>query len=201
MSGTFCATPVWAACRSVEAVTAYPFLQEDLYSASQPSEYTWLRLFVLNFFSCQFQRIDKIFHFSTLTFIEILLTISALFLMDTGKELWLWQGWWPEREKSLDCEHSSNSEDEEPAQNPDNDRGSATVRWQAERRAAMQTVLDYWKSKYPRKSVQAYLVWAGLEPIQFTNLFPDWKDRDDVAEMNILVSMLFFVAEYKRDCP
>lgn len=38
MSGTFCATPVWAACRSTETVTAYPFLQEDLYSASQPSK-------------------------------------------------------------------------------------------------------------------------------------------------------------------
>lgn len=116
--------------------------------------------------------------------------ISALFLIDAGKELWLWQGWWPEREKSLECEHSSNSEDEEPTQNPDNDRGSATVRWQAERRSAMQTALDYWRRKYSGKSVQAYLVWAGLEPIQFTNLFPDWNDRDDVAEMNILVSLI-----------
>lgn len=35
-SGTFCATPIWSPCRHTDIVTAYPFLQEDLYSASQP---------------------------------------------------------------------------------------------------------------------------------------------------------------------
>lgn len=107
----------------------------------------------------------------------------ALFLLDTGKELWLWQGWWPEREKLiLDNDQITSSEDL-------NHRGSATVRWQAERRAAMQTALDYWKHKYEAVPTRAFLVWAGLEPIQFTNLFPVWDDRDDVTEMNILVSI------------
>ncbi|XP_065211989.1 uncharacterized protein LOC135839744 isoform X2 [Planococcus citri] len=144
-SGVFCATPIWSPCRHVQLTTAYPFLQEDLYSASQP----------------------------------------ALFLLDTGKVLWLWQGWWPERQKVLQ-EECAQSSSEEVAQNSDNFRGSATVRWQLERRAAMQTALDYWKLKYPaNEPVKAFLVWAGLEPIQFTNLFPDWDDRDDIAEMNI----------------
>jgi supervillin len=111
--------------------------------------------------------------------------ITALFVLDSGKEIWLWQGWWPERE-SVD----GNDDDEDTSQNLDKDRGSASIRWQAERRAAMQTVLDYWKLKYGDKPTKAFLVWAGLEPIQFTNLFPDWNDRDDVAEMNILVSGL-----------
>lgn len=106
--------------------------------------------------------------------------------MDTGKELWLWQGWWPEREKILQEESTQGIDD--VTQNSINFRGSATVRWQLERRAAMQTALDYWKLKYDNKPEKAFLVWAGLEPIQFTNLFPDWNDRDDVAEINILVS-------------
>lgn len=114
-------------------------------------------------------------------------SFAALFLMDTGKELWLWQGWWPEREDVLESEQAATSE--EATQNSDKDRGSASIRWQAERRAAMVTALDYWKLKYADKSVKAFLVWAGLEPIQFTNLFPDWNDRDDVAEMNIMVSL------------
>lgn len=112
---------------------------------------------------------------------------AALFLLDTGKELWLWQGWWPEHEKIL--QEESNQSDE-IIQNSDNFRGSATVRWQLERRAAMQTALDYWKLKYDNKPLQAFLVWAGLEPVQFTSLFPNWDNRDDVAEMNILVSFL-----------
>lgn len=106
--------------------------------------------------------------------------------MDTGQVLWLWQGWWPERQNILQEEFAQSSE--EVAQNSANFRGSATVRWQLERRAAMQTALDYWKMKYPpNESIKAFLVWAGLEPIQFTNLFPDWEDRDDVAEINISV--------------
>jgi hypothetical protein len=35
----------------------------------------------------------------------------------------------------------------------------------------------------------AYRVWAGLEPLQFTNLFPIWTDRDDIAELSIRVSI------------
>lgn len=102
--------------------------------------------------------------------------------MDTGYELWLWQGWWPEREKLILENDTCTTNVEEM-----NHRGSASVRWQAERRAAMQTALDYWKHKYTDEPVRAFLVWAGLEPVLFTNLFPDWEDRDDIAEMNILV--------------
>lgn len=31
----------------------------------------------------------------------------------------------------------------------------------------------------------AYLVWAGLEPLEFKNLFPDWIEKEDVAELNL----------------
>jgi supervillin len=56
----------------------------------------------------------------------------------------------------------------------------------------MQTALDYWQSQHENKqSPVAYLAWAGLEPLQFTNLFPIWTDRDDIAEFNIRVGILF----------
>lgn len=94
-----------------------------------------------------------------------------MFLFDNEHELWLWQGWWPETE---------NTESEQT--------GSGPVRWQAERRAAMQTAIDYYRSKNSccaNTTIPAYLVWAGLEPLEFSNLFLTWTDRDDIAEFNI----------------
>lgn len=109
-------------------VTPYPWLQSDLYSASQP----------------------------------------ALFLLDNKHEVWLWQGWWPELES--DCTLGDQT-------------GSGAIRWQEERRVAMQTAVAYCERQ--SKPVPAYLVWGGLEPLAFTNLFPFWRDRDDIAELNM----------------
>lgn len=103
---------------------------------------------------------------------------SALFLLDNGYELWLWQGWWPERE-----DDDSDSADQ---------TGSGAVRWQLERKAAMQTAIDYWNHKKQTcdEQIPAYLVWAGFEPKEFTNLFPTWVNREDVSELNAKVSVL-----------
>ncbi|CAL7943188.1 unnamed protein product [Xylocopa violacea] len=91
----------------------------------------------------------------------------ALFLLDNKNELWIWQGWWP------------NTETEDQS-------GSKAVRWQAERRAAMATAMQYWQKIHPETNkYPIYLVWAGLEPLQFINLFPTWTYRDDIAELNI----------------
>ncbi|XP_063919951.1 uncharacterized protein LOC135134963 isoform X4 [Zophobas morio] len=131
ISRTFQATEVLCPHRS-EYSSPYPFLQTELYSASQP----------------------------------------ALFLIDNHHELWLWQGWWPEREEE-EVELSDQT-------------GSGAVRWQAERKAAMQTAVNYWQKTHSGdESVPAFLVWAGLEPLEFKNLFPFWIDREDVAELNL----------------
>ena len=86
--------------------------------------------------------------------------------------IWIWQGWWPDSE----------TEDQS---------GSKTVRWQAERRATMKIAIRYWRETRNRDAqttnLPIYLIWAGLEPLQFTNLFPEWTYRDDVAELNIEV--------------
>ncbi|XP_076662287.1 supervillin isoform X1 [Halictus rubicundus] len=91
----------------------------------------------------------------------------ALFLLDNKNELWIWQGWWPD----------TGTEDQ---------TGSKAVRWQAERRAAMTTAMQYWQSLHPETTkYPIYLVWAGLEPLQFISLFPTWTYRDDIAEINV----------------
>ncbi|XP_034251138.1 supervillin isoform X3 [Thrips palmi] len=99
----------------------------------------------------------------------------AVFILDNGDSLWLWQGWWLSERDEEDGNAVSGGEG----------LGSGAVRWQAERRAAMQTALDYWALRHPGQPPQAFLVWAGLEPFEFTNLFLEWTDRDDIAEINI----------------
>ncbi|XP_053687080.1 serine-rich adhesin for platelets [Sabethes cyaneus] len=37
----------------------------------------------------------------------------------------------------------------------------------------------------PTDGINGYVVWAGLEPLEFIAMFPDWEQRDDVAEINV----------------
>ncbi|XP_023654454.1 supervillin isoform X1 [Paramormyrops kingsleyae] len=78
----------------------------------------------------------------------------ALFLLDNRMEVYLWQGLWPD---DTEC------------------TGSAKIRWDAERKCAMETVLEYCKEKNPKHTPQAYLTLAGAEPLTFTNIFPRWE--------------------------
>lgn len=52
------------------------------------------------------------------------LPLAALFLVDNFHEVYLWQGWWPQDSEST---------------------GSARIRWDADRKCAMETVLQYCK--------------------------------------------------------
>jgi len=93
----------------------------------------------------------------------------ALFLVDCGVSLYLWQGWFP----------SDPSTGEESVETT----GSGGVRWQAERRAAMMTILSYAGAKYsslpPLK-----LVWAGHESREFINFFPEWVVNNTAVRSN-----------------
>ncbi|XP_034468840.1 supervillin-like isoform X8 [Hippoglossus hippoglossus] len=86
----------------------------------------------------------------------------ALFLVDNFHEVYLWQGWWPQ-----DSENT----------------GSARIRWDSDRKCAMETVLQYCKERNEKKPQKSYLIHAGLEPLTFTNMFPSWEHREDVAEI------------------
>ncbi|XP_069761099.1 supervillin-like isoform X3 [Narcine bancroftii] len=78
----------------------------------------------------------------------------ALFLLDNRFEVYLWQGWWPLESKST---------------------GSAKIRWDMERKCAMETALHYCTEKNPKRPPKAYMVHAGSEPLTFTNIFPRWE--------------------------
>ncbi|XP_047424124.1 supervillin a isoform X4 [Mugil cephalus] len=121
-SGEFTAVEFLYPARDPRQVNSMPFLQEDLYAASQP----------------------------------------ALFLVDNHHEVYLWQGWWPQDSEST---------------------GSARIRWDSDRKCAMETVLQYCKEKNENKPPKAYLIHAGLEPLTFTNMFPSWEHREDIAEI------------------
>ncbi|KAM6088490.1 supervillin isoform 15-T17 [Chlamydotis macqueenii] len=121
-SGEFSATEYVYPSRDPAVINSMPFLQEDLYTASQP----------------------------------------ALFLVDNHHEVYLWQGWWPVENKIA---------------------GSARIRWAADRKCAMETVLRYCKGKNVKKPPKSYLIHAGLEPLTFTNMFPSWEHREDIAEI------------------
>ncbi|XP_032329503.1 supervillin isoform X11 [Camelus ferus] len=87
----------------------------------------------------------------------------ALFLVDNHHEVYLWQGWWPAENKIT---------------------GSARIRWAADRKSAMGTVLRYCRGKSVKKPPpKSYLIHAGLEPLTFTNMFPSWEHREDIAEI------------------
>ncbi|XP_036408959.1 supervillin-like isoform X1 [Megalops cyprinoides] len=87
---------------------------------------------------------------------EVLYSVPqpALFLLDNRMEMYLWQGKQPD--------------DAEPT-------ASARIRWDSERKCAMETVLQYCKEKNSRRPPQAYLIDAGTEPLTFTNIFPRWE--------------------------
>ncbi|KAM8967520.1 supervillin [Pelodytes ibericus] len=121
-SGEFIASEFMYPSRDLNVVNSMPFLQEDLYTASQP----------------------------------------ALFLVDNHHEVYLWQGWWPSENIIT---------------------GSARIRWDTDRKSALETVLQYCKGKNAKKPPKSYLIHAGLEPLTFTNMFPCWEHREDIAQI------------------
>nr|XP_029134943.1 LOW QUALITY PROTEIN: supervillin-like [Labrus bergylta] len=99
----------------------------------------------------------------------------ALFMLDNRMEVYLWQGWQPD---DTQC------------------TGSAKIRWNNERKCAMETVLQYCKEKNSRRPPLAYLVLAGCEPLTFTNIFPYWeKDASIPSKTESSKSKVILVKE------
>uniref|UniRef100_A0A674BM60 Supervillin d n=1 Tax=Salmo trutta TaxID=8032 RepID=A0A674BM60_SALTR len=92
----------------------------------------------------------------------------ALFMLDNRMEVYLWQGRQPD---DGEC------------------TGSAKIRWENQKKCAMETVLQYCKEKNSRRPPQAYLVLAGSEPLTFTNIFPYWeRDPNITTQITLPVS-------------
>ncbi|XP_062527081.1 uncharacterized protein LOC101741882 isoform X7 [Bombyx mori] len=112
----------------------------------------------------------------------------ALFLLDDGLHVWLWQGWWPRGEDG----------ELEPAE-INNGVGAFAGRWQAVRGAALRTAAAYCRRPAPlpasaaaspaapptAPAAELRVVAAGLEPQAFTDLFDTWEHHDEAADANI----------------
>ncbi|XP_053606861.1 uncharacterized protein LOC128673207 isoform X2 [Plodia interpunctella] len=96
----------------------------------------------------------------------------ALFLVDDGQAVWLWQGWWPRGEDG----------ELEPAER-NTGVGAFAGRWQTLRLCALRAAHAY----ATRRRADVRSVAAGLEPDAFTALFDTWAEHDEAAEANIAV--------------
>ncbi|XP_068908137.1 supervillin-like isoform X2 [Tenebrio molitor] len=78
----------------------------------------------------------------------------AIFLLDDNDEIWIWYGW---------------------QRDEDNDFKSE----------CFITAINYAKQKSNiiKRLVKVHKVVAGFEPDNFTNLFPTWKKREDIAQI------------------
>ena len=54
-----------------------------------------------------------------------------------------------------------------------------------------ENVCDYFPEINPDNPPSAFVVYAGLEPLQFTNLFPFWTVDERVREINLKVCIDF----------
>lgn len=112
-------------------------------------------------------------------------TQPGLFMVDGGHRVWVWQGWWPDESSPEDVAATT---------------GSATLRFNHARRAALETTLTYCqlkaraqakdKAKKTNKKVEQHppviepeVVIAGLEPLEFSNLFIHWTPREDIRQI------------------
>lgn len=104
----------------------------------------------------------------------------GLFMIDNGSEIYLWQGWYES--------HSDENSKMHLASQKDATEGSTKIRYNKNRRCGMETALKYWQSKYPGVEFRGYVVYAGLEPTEFTDLFPFWERNENARNCNINVN-------------
>jgi len=120
----------------------------------------------------------------------------ALCLVDTDNELYIWQGWNDQSDDELGLQLSNANLLA---------RGPRDIRFTTERRCAFRTAIEYYKGKILRKSLvflnfllvkthsstidlPCSIVYAGLEPNDFINLFPKWTVNNKARQQNQLVS-------------
>jgi hypothetical protein len=157
LHGPFIAQELLYLLRSPDHISSFPFTQSDLYELHQP----------------------------------------ALCFIDANTELYIWQGW------------NDQSDDELGLQLANANllaSGPRDIRFTAERRCAFLTAIDYYKGEILIKyflfvikifslaktglaivDVPCSIVYAGLEPIDFINLFPKWNVNIKARQQNQLV--------------
>lgn len=108
----------------------------------------------------------------------------GLFMIDNESEIYLWQGWY-------ESNSDENSKMHLTSQMNATD-GSTKLRYNKNRRCAMETALKYWESKYSDAEFKGHVVYAGLEPKEFTDLFPLWEINENARQCNLNVRFIDF---------
>ncbi|GAB6018907.1 hypothetical protein CHUAL_000560 [Chamberlinius hualienensis] len=121
--------------------------------------------FLVSEVSCSFRTSEHVGSFPFLQCDIYLVPQPAIFLLDRDNEVYVWQGWWAD----------SNDENEIC--------GSAHLRWNIERRLALETTVNYCNAKGIDLK-KAYTVWAGMEPLEFKHCFPAWDEFTEATESN-----------------
>ena len=105
----------------------------------------------------------------------------ALFMFDNNNEIYIWQGWF---EAVVD--------EKTPTLEKDAIDGTARIRFNLNRKCALQTAINYWRCKHGNEDkvpFRGFVVYAGLEPVEFTNLFPFWNVNENARSFNLNVSI------------
>lgn len=97
----------------------------------------------------------------------------ALVFIDMKYKIYLWEGWWPMAYVQAN---------ETPAQ----PTGAEKHRYNLQRKVALQSLTEY-ADHMGRTLSRAYIVSAGCEPLEFTNLFPFWKHDQNVLRAQLEV--------------
>jgi len=101
----------------------------------------------------------------------------AQFIIDNHHIIYVWQGWWP-----------TTSEEEENVVT-----GSAVSRFLANLKCTLETALNYAKEKRKKLTeltgekaeVDLRIVYAGVEPKEFQDIFPIWTEFSHVTESQL----------------
>ncbi|CAN8011914.1 unnamed protein product [Ixodes pacificus] len=116
--------------------------------------------------SCPFQRVDVPCAYPFLQSDLYNAPQPAVFFLDNRHEVYVWQGWWPQKESDAgSCTPNS----------------SEKVRWNTTRRLAMETALHYSQEMSSSDPPKVYLVFAGLEPVHRTLHCGGQKNRIPIA--------------------
>jgi len=101
----------------------------------------------------------------------------AQFIIDNHHTIYVWQGWWP----------TKSEEDENVT------TGSATSRFLSNLKCTLETALNYAKEKRAKLAelcgekaeVDLRIVYAGVEPDQFRDIFPIWTEFNHITELQM----------------
>lgn len=66
------------------------------------------------------------------------------------------------------------------------------LEFKEQRDYAIETTINYWRASHPTIKENIYLVAAGMEPLQFINIFPFWIQKNELKES-------FIACDYKHD--